>query len=150
MIKRINSQKGFSLIELMIGVAIVGILGVVAYPSYQDFIRTGNRADVMGQLVELTLEMEQFRASRNSYLGAASGGSDIGTPDPNLIMALDENVIRNYTITISAADRDSYMLSAIPKGMQAEDVCGTITIGVNGDFNYAPLDGSSVPDACEK
>ena len=65
-------------------------------------------------------------------------------------MELDESVVNNYTVTIMAADRNSYMLRAIPKGMQADDVCGTITIGVNGDFNYAPLDGSEAPDACEK
>ena len=69
MMININKNKGFSLAELMIVVGIVGILGFVAYPSYQDFIRTGNRADVMGQLVELTLEMDQFKSSRNSYLG---------------------------------------------------------------------------------
>ncbi|MFC3152184.1 type IV pilin protein [Litoribrevibacter euphylliae] len=148
--KSSKSNQGFSLVELMIGVVIIGILGVVAFPSYQEFIRTGNRADAMGQLVELTIEMEQFRASNNTYAGAAQGGGDTGTPDSDLLMELDEYVTNNYTVTILAADRDSFMLRAVPVGMQEDDVCGTITIGLNGDFNYAPLDGSVAPDSCEK
>ena len=150
MLTNISKSYGFTLIELMIAVAIIGILGFVAYPSYQDFIRTGNRADVLAQLSELHVEMEQYKFEHMTYVGAASGGGSTGTPDPNLLMTLDSNVTKNYTVTIMAADRDTYMLRAVPLGNQADDVCGTITIGINGDFNYAPLDGSAVPPACEK
>jgi type IV pilus assembly protein PilE len=143
-------QAGFSLVELIVVVAIIGVLSVIAYPSYQDFIRKGNRADVMAQLVELTMEMEQYRFENQTYLGAAEGGADIGAPDSSKLMGLDSKVLKNYTVTISAATRDSYMLRAIPKGAQSEDDCGTITIGLNGDFNYAPLDGTPAPDSCEK
>ena len=144
----INYKKaqGFTLIELMIVVAIIGVLGFVAYPNYQDFIRTGNRADVMAQLVELTTEMEQYKFEHMTYKGAADGGGDLGMPSSTLVMKLDSEVADHYTITISAADRDSYMLKAVPKGSQAADVCGTITIGVSGDFNYS----AGAPDSCEK
>lgn len=145
MIDRMNS-KGFSIIELMVVMAIIGILGVVAYPSYQDFIRTGNRADVMAQLLELTVEMEQYKFENMTYLGAANNGSDTGTPSDTLLMELDAGVTDHYTITISAAERDTYMLQAVPKGMQAADVCGTISIGINGDFSYS----AGAPDSCEK
>lgn len=145
-----NRSQGFSLIELLIALVIIGILSGVAYPSYEEFLRQTRRADAMAQLVELTLEMEQFRSSTNSYEGAATGGGDIGVPDENLLMALDENIGNYYDIIIFAASRDSYMLQATPKNVQDDDVCGVITIGMNGDFNYAPLDGSLAPDSCEK
>lgn len=143
-------SKGFSLIELLVVVAIIGVLAGVAYPAYQEFIRTANRADAMALLVELTSEMEQYRFENQSYQGAAAGGGDTGIPDANRIMALDKGVTNHYAVTISAATRTSYLLTAVPTGNQQEDGCGTITIGANGIFNYAPLDGSDPPDYCEK
>lgn len=58
---------GFSLIELMIAVAIVAILGAVAYPSYQDSITKGRRAEGRTALLELLQQQERFLTQRNTY-----------------------------------------------------------------------------------
>lgn len=150
MINHNKIQVGFSLIELMIVVAIIGLLGAIAYPQYQVFLKNTNRADVMEQLTALELEMRQYYFENTSYQGLASGGGDTGTPSENLLMALDESVIDSYTITISAADKHSFQLKAVPKGAQVDDICGTITIGLNGTLEYSPPGGGSVPDECKQ
>ncbi|GLQ33678.1 type IV pilin protein [Litoribrevibacter albus] len=148
--QNISRSKGFTLVELMVVIAIIGIIAVIAFPSYQEFIRTGYRADAMATMIELTTEMEQYKFERQTYKGAATGGGDTGVPDENLLMALDEGVTNHYVVTISSASRDGYLLKAQPKGSQEDDACGVITIGKTGVFNYAPLDGSDPPDYCEK
>ncbi|MFC7000747.1 type IV pilin protein [Pseudobowmanella zhangzhouensis] len=72
-------QQGFSLIELMVAVAIVGILVVIAVPSYQDHVRSANRAAAQADLMALAAAMEQHKSVNYSYAGAAEGGGDTGT-----------------------------------------------------------------------
>ena len=62
-----HTQPGFTLIELMITVAIVGILASIAYPSYQDSVMKSRRADVKGVLLGLTNAMERRFTETNSY-----------------------------------------------------------------------------------
>ena len=146
--RKTSQQQGFSLIELMIVVAIVGILAAVAVPSYQKSIQKGHRADAMALLLELTLEMEQFRAANNSYLGAALNGADTGVPDPDLIMPLDKSVTDHYNVRIWKAERNSYMLQARPKPSQQTDICGQIRIGLSGRFIYPKYGANNVPSDC--
>ena len=58
------NTKGFTLIELMIAVAIVGILAGIAYPSYQDSVRKSRRADAQGALLGFANAMERYFTQR--------------------------------------------------------------------------------------
>ncbi|WCM92471.1 type IV pilin protein [Acidovorax sp. NCPPB 2350] len=70
------TQRGFTLIELMIVVAIIGILGAVAYPSYMDSIRKSRRAEGRNALVELLQQQERYMTQNNTYLALAAGAGN--------------------------------------------------------------------------
>jgi type IV pilus assembly protein PilE len=141
-----QTQQGFTLIELMVTVAIVGILASIAYPSYQDSVMKSRRADVKGVMLGLANAMERRFTENNSYcdLGGAGGANscfagpadtgvnDTGTPSNYTIPTETASF---YTVTISAATASSYTLSAARTGAQSTDKCGTLTLthtGVKG------------------
>ena len=140
-----QTQLGFTLIELMITVAIIGILASIAYPSYQDSVMKSRRADVKGVLLGLANAMERHYTEFNSYCdaGGAGGGNscfagaaetnvnDTGTPSPS-IYGIPVETANFYTVTISAAASTSYTLRAVPTGT---DICGTLTLEHTGAKN---------------
>ena len=69
-----KSASGFTLIELMITVAIIGILAAIAVPSYQDSIRKGKRAEGRAALTDLMLQEERFMTQTNSYCAFSNTG----------------------------------------------------------------------------
>lgn len=69
---KMKSTTGFTLIELMIAVAIVGILAAVAIPSYNNYVARSRIADATSQLSDLRLRMEQFRQDNRTYLAGVA------------------------------------------------------------------------------
>jgi type IV pilus assembly protein PilE len=135
-----QTQQGFTLIELMVTVAIVGILASIAYPSYQDSVRKSRRADATGVLLGLANAMERHFTETNSFCDAggtgganscgAAGTNDTGTSS---IYTIPTETATYYTVTISSATASSYTLSAVPTGT---DKCNTLTLtqtGVKGN-----------------
>ena len=129
---RLKTLQGFTLLELMIVVAIIGILAAIAYPSYQDSVRKSRRADAKAALLGFSNAMERRFTVMNTYKGAATGGADTGEPTIYPTEAPIDGGTKYYGLTINAADGSSFTLWAAPKGAQASDPCGTLTLTHTG------------------
>ncbi len=121
----IRSQiAGFTLIELMITVAIVGILAAIAYPSYQDSVRKSWRANGASCLMELAQRMERRFTGSSSYAGNALPPSGCTT---------EGDMAAHYGFSFTAnPTATAFTLQAVPVGSQASDTCGTLTITQTG------------------
>jgi type IV pilus assembly protein PilE len=78
--KIVFKQRGFTLIELMIGVAIIGIISAIAFPSYQSMINSSSRSTVQADLMSFAAAMERHSASSFTYKGAGLANADTGKP----------------------------------------------------------------------
>lgn len=126
-----NKHRGFTLIELMIVVAIIAILAGIAWPSYLNHVKSARRADAQGALMGLAQAMEKHFTENGTYGGAASGGADNGSPAIFATEAPLDGGTKFYNLTIDDADGDSYTLLATPKNGQAGD--GIIRLKSTGE-----------------
>lgn len=122
--------RGFTLIELMIVIAILGILASIAIPAYQDSVRKAKRADAQGALMGLANAMERHFTANNSFLGAAAAAADTGAPGIFATQVPVDGGTAYYNLTISAATASSYTLTATATGGQAGD--GNLTLTNTG------------------
>ena len=121
---RVEKRSGFSLIELMIVIAIIGILAAIAYPSYVQYLRRSNRADAQSLLMNFSARQQQRLLDVRSY---ASALTDIGVTVPSGVAA-------RYAVTLVAdnAAVPTFTATATPSGDQANDTCGTMTLNSVG------------------
>jgi len=129
-------SKGFTLIELMIVVAIVAVLAAIAYPSYKEHVRKGRRADAQAVLVESAQYMERLYSEHFSYLEDREGNNLPGLPDsltraPKKQSATDVNG-KFYEVQLAARADTTFSLEAVPLGDQTDDRCGTLTLDNTG------------------
>jgi len=134
--KRINKQQwgikviGFTLIELMIVLAIIAILVAITFPSYQDSVRKARRTDAQADLIMLSTFMEQYYTENSTYIGATLPVSSISD---------------YYTYSLPVQTATSYTVQSTPTGNQTNDLCGTMTIS-STNVKTATYGGSLVND----
>jgi type IV pilus assembly protein PilE len=129
-------SKGVTLIELLVTLAIVGILAIIAIPSFTEQVAKSRRSEAIRGLGDLQLRQERWRANHLSY--AISGETDA---DGNTFTV---PVVENYTITISNRLPTGYTLTATRAGAQSGDRCGNFVLTVvNGVATKSLSDGSN-------
>lgn len=132
---------GFTLLELLIAVAILGILASIAIPSYQSYIRKSRRADAIVALSRIQLAEEKWRANNTTYGDMTTGSSsNIGIANTS-----DQAY---YTLSVTSPTATGYIATATAASgtSQASDTgCTVMTVTVNGALSptYYSTTGSS-------
>ena len=135
------TQRGFTLIEVITVVLILGILAAIAIPNYTEYIQRGRRAEAKTALMQIAQWQERRRTETNSY--ATATGQLPGMAD----VRVNNQTI--YTVTVDGgATATAYTLTATRAGVMAADPCGDFTLtslGIRGNLN---LSGGRTTDQC--
>jgi type IV pilus assembly protein PilE len=144
-----NKSTGFTLIELMIAVAIVGILAALAYPQYVEYVAKGRRAECRSALLVASQKMEKFYSNNNQYPTNNAAGLAAANINPNsndIVGAPGANVGQSCTLTISAMQLPApggtpaqFTLTATRTG--TDRYCTSLT------YNHLGVKGGAGPDA---
>ncbi len=126
------NRKGFTLIELMITVAIIAILAAIAYPSYTNYIHRAHRADGKELGMRVASAEERYYTNLNTYttdMKALSLSTIVATAD-------SENGFYKASVLTGNAGQ-TYVLTLTPTGVQSDDKCGNLTIDNTGSKGWS-------------
>jgi len=125
-------KQGFTLMEVLIVVAIIGILAAIAIPSYSYHVRKGHRASAQSYMTDIATKQAQYLLDARTY---ASSVADLGLTEP-------PSVTPYYTITISASSPPpAFMIRATPKAGTAQESDGELTLTHTGAKTRAGASG---------
>jgi type IV pilus assembly protein PilE len=130
---------GFTLLEMMIAVAVVGILTAIAVPSYKANVRSAQRANAAAALLDCSQKLERYYSQGMTYVGATVGATGS--------CVIPAEVSKNYTVSLSApapsgTAASTYTLTAAPNSAQSADSCKTLCVDSASVRRAGTLSGS--------
>ena len=130
---RIFHAKGFTLVELVVVMAVLAILTSLALAGYSESVRKSNRGDAQASLTGLAgaLQMHYTENSPSTFRGAAQGGGDTGAPGIFPSQSPLDGTNKKYDLAIWSATATAYEVRAVPIS-GSMDKCGTLTLTSTG------------------
>lgn len=131
-------NRGFTLVELLVAMVILGVLAAIAYPSYLDYLHRSRRADALSTLTQYQMILERCYAQNFSYAAACAS-----------LPAFPQTSPQNfYTISLTGLTANGYTLTAVPQGVQATDTtCARISIN-QANVKTASDSGAGAQSKC--
>lgn len=118
----VRKQSGFTLIELMLVVAVIAILAAVAFPSYQEQVRKSKRTEVQAELIDIASRLQQYKSTNFNYKINATTAIDLTKLGFSSATPLSQNGLYTLNLSFNPA-ATSWVLSAVPSptGNQKND-----------------------------
>jgi len=120
---RPTSAAGFTLIELMIVVAVITLLAAIAFPAYTEQVRSSRRAQAQAHMTEMQQCMERFNTANATYTGGTAR------------CEIADTTLYNYTLTV--ASRSAFTIAAAPLAGQTSDSCGSLGLNQAGQKTHS-------------
>lgn len=143
---RSRRRRGFTLIELMVTLAIAGLLAGLALPTYRGHVRRVHRSEAIEALLALAAAQERHRLQHDRYAAALDAGDD---EDPERLSLASRSAGGHYRLALADADEFSFTATATAAGTQADDHdCRVLSIDASGARRASNAEGLATDARC--